>query len=185
MAEFTGITAARADEILGMSVVSGVVNAQGHLILSRQNGSTIDAGDFTGIVSDVLDDRVATSLDAQLPDAIAGTVINKGTIGGGAAVPLTIPEFNVDNIVNAMVKVTIAGPVTFDAAALPSSPKTNTQWVLRLQQDATGGRTFTTTGFKKSMGSLPISTTPNAVDLIVFIYDGTNWLAGLMGSDFK
>lgn len=185
MAEFTGITAAHADEILGQSVVSGVVNGAGHLILTRQNGSTIDAGDFTGIVSDVLDDRVTVAVDAAVPDAVAGVVINKGTIGGGAPVALTLPEFNTDNMVNAMVEVTIAGPVTFDVAALPSTPKPNTQWVLRLQQDAVGGRTFTTSGFKKSMGTLPITTTPNAVDLLVFIFDGTNWLVGLMGSDFK
>lgn len=185
MAEFTGITAARAEEILGMSVVSGTINPSGHLILTRANGSTIDAGDFTGIVSDVLNDQVVDAIATEIPDYIAGTVINKGTLGGGAPVAFTIPEFNVDNMPNAMVKLTIAGPVTFDAASLPSTPKPNTQWVLRLQQDATGGRTFTTTGFKKSLGVLPISSGANDFDLIVFIYDGTNWLAGVMGSDFS
>jgi hypothetical protein len=181
MAEFTGITAARANEILGMSVVSGVINASGHLILTRANGSTIDAGDFTAIVTSVMVAQVDAEVAASLPDAIAGTVINKGTVTGA----LTLPELNNSNILNAMVKVTLGGAVTLNATALPSAPKTNTQFVLRLQQDATGGRTFTVTGFKRSMGVLPITPTANAIDLIVFIYDGTSWLVGLMGGDFK
>lgn len=182
MADFTGITAARADEILGMSVISGAINGSGHLILTRENGSTIDAGDFSAIVAGILNDQVTTAIADNIPDYVAGTVINKGTETDGV---LTIPEFNIDNIINAMVKVTLGANTTFDAASLPSSPRANTQWVLRLQQDATGGRTFTTTGFKRSMGILPITTTANAVDLIVFLFDGTNWNVGLMGSDFK
>ena len=53
MASFTGITAAKADAILGQSVVSGYINPSGHLILTRSDGSTIDAGDFTGIVTGI------------------------------------------------------------------------------------------------------------------------------------
>lgn len=182
MATFTGITADRAEEILGQSVVSGAINGSGHLILTRANGSTIDAGDFTAIVSGILNSEVLASIADQLPDYMAGAVINKGTETDGV---LTIPEFNIDNMPNAMVKVTLGANTTFDAASLPSAPRTNTQFVIRLQQDATGGRTFTVTGFKRSLGSLPITTTANAIDMIVFIYDGTNWLCGLMGADFK
>jgi len=181
MAEFTGITADKADAILGMSIVSGTINESGHLILTRGNGSTIDAGDFSTIVGDILADQVETKVAETLPDAVAGTIIDKGNVTGA----LTISEFNNDNIINAMVKVTATGNITFVNTALPSSPKPNTQWVLRFKQDATGGRTFTLTGFKRSMGILPITTTANAVDLIVFLYDGTDWLVGLMGVDFK
>jgi len=181
MAEFTGISADKADAILGMSIVSGTINESGHLILTRGNGSTIDAGDFSTIVGDILGEQVETKVAETLPDAVAGTIINKGNVTGA----LTIPEFNNDNIINAMVKVTATGNITFVNTALPSSPKPNTQWVLRFNQDATGGRTFTLTGFKRSMGILPITATPNAVDLIVFLYDGTDWLVGLMGVDFK
>lgn len=182
MATFTGITAAHADEILGQSVVSGAINGSGHLILTRQNGSTIDAGDFTAIVSDILATQVDTELAAALPGAVAGTVANMGNVSG--VLDLT-PTLNIDNIVNALVKVVATGNVTLDVADLPSAPRANTQFALRFQQDATGGRTFTLTGFKKSMGLLPITTTANAVDLIVFLFDGTNWNVGLMGSDFK
>lgn len=181
MAEFTGITAARANEILGMSVVSGVVNAQGHLILTRSNGQQIDAGDFTGVVQDSLDAQVQESVNAAIPNAVAGKVVDKGAISGA----LKLTEFDSGNLPNAMVKVKLAGDVTFAATDLPSSPKTNTQFVLRLEQDSAGGRIFTTTGFKRSLGSLPTTSAPGAVDLIVFLYDGTNWLAGLMGADFK
>jgi len=182
MASFTGITAAHANDILGQSVVSGAINGSGHLILTRQNGSTIDAGDFTAIVSGILNTQVNAALAAALPAAIAGTVVNVGNVSG--VLDLT-PALNIDNALNAMVKVTMTGNVTLDVADLPAAPRTNTQFVLRLQQDATGGRTFTLTGFKKSMGLIPITTTANAIDLVVFLYDGTNWLVGLMGVDFK
>lgn len=182
MAAFTGITAAHANDILGQSVVSGTINGSGHLILTRQNGSTIDAGDFTAIVSSILAGQVNTALTAALPGAVAGTVLNVGNVTG--VLDLT-PALNIDNIVNALVKVTMTGNVTLDVADLPSAPRANTQFALRLQQDATGGRTFTLTGFKKSLGSIPITTTANAVDMIVFLYDGTNWNVGLMGADFK
>lgn len=181
MATVTGITAAKADEILGMSVVSGAINGSGHLILTRANGSTIDAGDFTAIVSGILGDQVTAKVNDILPDAVAGTVINKGSVSGA----LTLPELNSDNIVNAMVKVTAGGNITFNATALPASPKPNTQWVMELVQDPTGNRTLTLTGFKRAMGSLPISTNGFAKDLICFVYDGTDWLVGLMGVDFK
>lgn len=181
MAEFTGITADRAEEILGMSVVSGIVNEFGQLIFTRHNGSTFNGGDFMGIMTDIMDTSVDAQIAATLPNAIAGTVVNKGNVAGA----LTLPELNSSTIVNAMVKLVMTGNVTFNITALPSTPKTNSQFVMRLQQDGVGNRTFTLTGFKKSLGSVPITVTANAVDLVVFIYDGANWLVGLMGADFK
>lgn len=182
MATFTGITADRAEEILGGSVVSGAINGSGHLILTRANGSTIDAGDFTAIVSGILTTQVNAAIAASMPGYTAGTVVNMGNVA--AALDLT-PALNNDTIINAMVKLVATGNVTLNVADLPTAPRANTQFVIRFQQDATGGRTFTLTGFKKSLGSLPITTTANAVDLIVFLYDGTNWNVGLMGADFK
>lgn len=50
MADITTITKAKADEILGQSVVRGDIDqANGHLILGRNNGSTVDAGDLKAI----------------------------------------------------------------------------------------------------------------------------------------
>lgn len=181
MAEFTGITADKADEILGMSVVSGEINGSGHLILTRDNGSTIDAGDFTGIVTGILNATVTAAVEAEVPDYIAGTTVNKGNISGA----VTFTEFNNVNLVNAMIRATLIGNITISTADLPAAPKPNTQFAMKLQQDATGGRTLALTGFKKSQGTLTLTTMANAIDILVFLYDGVQWYAGVMGVDFK
>jgi len=181
MATVTGITAAKADEILGMSVISGTINASGHLILTRGNGQQIDAGDFTGIMTTIMEDAVATEVAAEVPNAVAGTTVNKGNVTGA----ITMTEFNNVNLVNAMVRLVATGNLTFNVSALPSSPKPNTQFAMKIQQDATGGRTLTLTGFKKSQGALALTPAPNAIDILVFLYDGVSWYAGMMGVDFK
>lgn len=181
MAEFTGITAAKADEILDQSVVSGAINGSGHLILTRYDGSQIDAGDFTGIVTGILDQQVSDALAATLPSKIAGTVVNKGNVSGA----VTFAEFNNETIVNAMVRLVATGNLTISTGSMPASPKANTQFAVKIQQDGTGGRTLTLTGFKKSQGVLTLTPAANAIDIIMFLYDGVNWYAGPMGIDFK
>lgn len=186
MATVTGITKAKADEVLGMSVVSGAINASGHLILTRGNGSTIDAGDFTAIVTGILQSTVDTAVNTAVPNAVAGKVVNRGNFSGS----LTFTDaaggsFNNANLVNALITLTATGNITIDTANLPSGAKPNTQFAVRITQDATGGRTLTLAGFKKSQGVLTLTPTANATDVVVFFYDGTNWMAGFMGVDFK
>lgn len=186
MASFTGIDADSADAVLGASVVSGTINGSGHLILTRGNGSTIDAGDFTAIVSGILNTQVTNAVNAAMPAAVAGKVVNRGNFSGS----LTFTDapggtFTKDNLPNALITATLTGDITIDAANLPSTPRANTQFAIRLTQDATGGRLLTLTGFKKSQGVLTLTPTANAIDVLVFFYDGTNWMAGLMGDDFK
>ena len=48
MATVTVFTAARMEAIEGSSVVSGTINGSGHLILTKHDGTTLDAGDVTG-----------------------------------------------------------------------------------------------------------------------------------------
>src|SRR5690242_16722260 len=108
MASFTGITKAAADAILGQSVVSGSVNGSGHLILTRNNGSTIDAGDFTGIVTGILTTQVNAAVAAAVPTAVAGTVVDKGNITGS----MSFSEFTSASLVNAMIKATLTGIIT-------------------------------------------------------------------------
>lgn len=187
MASVTGITAAKALEILGQSVTSGQINGAGHLILSRDNGQTIDAGDFTAIVSGILDDRVAAALDVQLDPAVAtavaGNLFAKGNVAAGA---VAFTEATADTLVNAFFTATLTGNITIDAAsAFPANPKPGTQFAFKIKQDATGGRTMTLTGVKKSMGILDLSTAANAIDLIMFMYDGATWYAGPMGLNFS
>jgi hypothetical protein len=181
MAAFTGIEATKADEILDQSVVSGEINEFGHLILTRHDGSEIDAGDFTGIVTGILNAEVSAAVATAVPNAIAGTVVNKGNVSGS----ITFAEFNSTNILNAMIRLVATGNITINAANLPAAPRPNTQFAVKVKQDATGGRTVTFTGFKKSQGVLVPTTTPNAEDIFMFLYDGTGWYAGAMGVDFQ
>lgn len=58
MATVTGITAAKATEILGASVTSGTLDSEGNLILHRVNGSSVNAGDFMGVISDLVNDAI-------------------------------------------------------------------------------------------------------------------------------
>ena len=181
MATVTAITAAKADEVLGMSVVSGTINEAGHLILTRGNGQQIDAGDFSGIMTTLATEAAEAEVASSLPDAVAGTTVNKGNVTGA----VTFSEFNSVTLVNAMIRLVATGNITVNIADLPSSPKPNTQFAMKIQQDATGGRTITLTGFKKAQGTLVLTTAPNAIDILVFLFDGVQWYAGLMGVDFK
>lgn len=190
MASVTGLTAAKANDILGQSVVSGAINGSGHLILTRNNGQTIDAGDFMTIMTSLMNTAVANEVAAEdIPGQVAtatnnqavGTVFAKGNISGSV---LFTGITNI-TLVNATITATLTGNITIDVANLPASPKAGTQFAMRLTQDATGGRTLTLTGFKKSQGVLTLSTAANAIDIITFYYDGTNWYAGAMGLAFS
>lgn len=172
-----------------MSVTSGFINEAGHLILVRDSGATIDAGDFTDIVSDLMVAEVtaqiaAADIPAQVNTsvnaALAGNVFAKGNISGA----VSFAGITKDTLVNATITATLIGNITIDAANFPATPKPGTQFAFRMTQDVTGSRTLTLTGIKKSMGVLTLSTAPGAIDMIVFMYDGTNWYAGAMGLAF-
>jgi hypothetical protein len=181
MAEFSGLSADKAEEILGMSVVSGILNEFGHLILTRENGTTIDAGDFTGIVTDLLTAQVTAQVGPAVNNAMAGTVVDKGNTSGA----ITFAEFNSTTLVNALIKITAIGNLTVSNTDFPVAPKPGTQFAMRITQDATGGRTITFTGIKKSQGVLQLTPTANAIDILVFFYDGAQWFVGMMGADLK
>lgn len=185
MASVTGITAAKALDILGQSVVSGAINGFGHLILTRDNGQTIDAGDFTAIVTGLMHDDVVAEVAAQdIPGQVATKVAGTRTSMGSISY-LDLSGVSADNLVNALYSFTLSGNMTFTTAELPAAPKQGTQFMMRIAQDATGGRTLTLTGIKKSNGVLTLSTAPNAIDIIVFMYEGTTWYAGAMGLAFS
>lgn len=184
MAEFTGITAAAAQAIFDQTVVSGYVNGgSGHLILVTHDGTELDAGDFTTIVSDLLTTQVAAGVASALPDSVAGYNEELGNLTG--AIDTELGNLDTDNILNAFLEGTLIGNVTLNSADLPSGCRPNTQFAFKMVQDATGGRTLTLTGFKKSQGVLQLTTTANAIDILMFLYDGTNWYVGVMGVDFK
>lgn len=192
MATVTGITGARADDILGQSVVSGFVNGAGRLILVRSNGQNVDGGSFIDNVLPAMEAQVAQEttdkVNAAVPpavsdavnNAVAGNVFAKGNISGALSfVGLT----NV-TLVNALIKGTLVGNLTVNAGDFPAVPRAGTQFALILTQDNVGGRTLTLTGIKRSMGVLSLTAAANAIDIISFMYDGTNWYAGAMGLNF-
>jgi hypothetical protein len=181
VASVTGITAAKALDILGQSVVSGAINGSGHLILTRSNGQTIDAGDFSTIIGTLIDAEVAAEVPVAVNNQAVGTVFAKGNTSG------VVSFSGITNLtlVNATITATLTGNITVDAANFPANPKPGTQFAMRLTQDATGGRTLTLTGIKRSQGVLTLSTAANAIDIITFYYDGTNWYAGAMGLAFS
>lgn len=182
MASFDGVSKAKAEDILGQSVVSGTINGSGHLILTRANGSTIDAGDFTGIVTAALNSQVTAAMQTEFPKYVAGTVVDKGNVSGTVVFSDVL---NNATAPNALVRATATGNIAIAAADMPSAPKANTQFAFKIQQDATGGRTVTFTGIKKSQGVLQLTPTANAIDILVFFYDGATWYVGMMGADLK
>lgn len=176
MATATAITAAKALELWAASVKAATINGSGHIIFTRMDNSTFDGGDFSTTIASL----VATEVSNQ----VAGTKFSLGTVTGAVSIK-DVAGVTATTLVNSLFTATLTGNITIDAANMPVGAKAGTQVALRLTQDATGGRTLTLTGFKKSQGVLTLTTTANAVDIVVFMYDGTTWFAGMMGVDFK
>lgn len=186
MASFTGIDEASAEAVLGASVVSGTVNSGGHLILTRGNGETFDAGDFSAILTSLASGMVNSAVATAVQNATVGKVVNKGAFNGY----ITFTDeaggnFNNSNIINALITLQINGPLFLDASLLPSGCRPNTQFVIRIIQDAIGDKTLSTAGFYRSQGILPLTNEPEAIDIIVCFYDGSRWYAGYMGMDMR
>lgn len=189
MASVTIASAAKALEILGKSIVSATLNPSGRLIFTRENGQTVDAGDFTGVVNDVLEQKVSDAADEVLPPMVANEVTDRlpGVLRVRTEVSgsMTFSDVDKDTIVHALYKVTLAGNFTIDAANLPSGCRPGTQFAMIVNQGPNGNKTLTLTNIKKSNGTLALSTPANSVDILTFLYDGTSWYAGLMGMRFS
>lgn len=107
-----------------------------------------------------------------------------GTITGyneGSVYSVTYASTITPNVANGNNQtVTLTGNVTFSAFASPVAGQSLTLFVT---QDATGSRLLTSTMLFAG-GTKTLSTTANAVDIIVVFYDGTNYWASL-SKDFK
>ena len=85
----------------------------------------------------------------------------------------------VDPFMGETIAVTLTGPMTVSAPALTGTNTTGVFLIpgmrLRfiLRQDGTGGRVVTWNAVFKTSGAL--TTTLNTVNIVEFIYDGTNW----------
>lgn len=72
MATVTGLTKERMEAIEGASVVSGSINGSGHLILTKFDGTTIDAGAVLGSVPDASESVKGLIEIATESEALAG-----------------------------------------------------------------------------------------------------------------
>jgi hypothetical protein len=67
------------DTAIGTMIVSASVNGSGHLILTRQNGSTFDAGDFSTAITTLINTVLASAslLNILISSSAAGNVALK------------------------------------------------------------------------------------------------------------
>lgn len=199
MATVNGITAEKAQDILDQTIESAEISGT-NLIFTRHDSSTFSAGNFqtyidgeitpivdaaideaTTSIPDQINTQVNAAVSAAVPPAVVGGVTNKGNVSGS----FSFAGISASQLVNRMFTATMVGNITMDSVNFPTSPLAGTQFAIIFKQDATGGRTLTLTNIKKSMGILDLSVSPNAVDIVVFMYDGTSWYAGLMGMAFS
>lgn len=81
-------------------------------------------------------------------------------------------------ILGRILNINLVGNATFNITGIPAVPTSRGgSFYIRFNQDATGSRTLTLTGFKRAGGAFALSTAGSASDLIRFFYDGTNWWA--------
>lgn len=84
MATVTGITAAKANEILGNSVTSAELDEDGNLVFTRYNGSEVNAGNFNDVVNELV---LAAVFEQAWPLGSIHISVNPAnpavTLGGG------------------------------------------------------------------------------------------------------
>lgn len=92
MATVTVFTAARMEAIEGSSVVSGTVNGSGHLILTKHDGTTLDAGDVTGPTGPQgpIGEVTTAELNAAIAAAHAAGAITETQLATGSVTAVKI-----------------------------------------------------------------------------------------------
>ena len=158
MATVTGITAEAAEAVLGQSIVSGTISESGHLILTRDNGQQIDAGDFTNVILELIETvfsstvafmntNTGTASPAQVPSTVngadlqsaplmewknfAGAVLAQISAGGifsTASIANTTIDGDLNNTVNLSADKLEGHKVTVSSAA-PASPAVSDIWI--------------------------------------------------------
>lgn len=195
MATVNGITAEHAQDILDQTITDITISGS-TMNLVRHDGSTSPTGDFSAVI----DDQVSSAITAEdipgqisaevsseitaadIPGRVAGSVTARGSVSTGAALFTGLTN---NDMINKIITATLTANITITTSNIPASPRPGTQFAIVFTQDATGGRTLTLTGIKKSQGVLALTTAANAIDIISFLYDGTNWYAGAMGVAFS
>lgn len=85
MATVTGLTAARMLAIEAATVVSGVIDGTGHMVLTKHDGTTIDAGSVPGAVPSATTSVQGTVVLADNTTTATGTDAAKAVTPAGLA----------------------------------------------------------------------------------------------------
>lgn len=136
------------------------------------NGDTLQS--YTGTTLE--DTEVRNNLSDYVISAISNGFIknNEGLNRDGAYSQGDVTGATTFNRINGgTIYATLIGSIT---VTLTSGVQIGDTLTLILTQDATGSRTATwPSNFKKAGGTLTLTTTANAVDVITMRWDGTNW----------
>lgn len=128
------------------------------------NSATYGVRDVTGVASI----KVGLNNYNSVTTPVVGTYLEphaQGNVTGATT-------FNVVN--GRMINATLTGNIT---VTLTAGEFKNQELTLKLTQDGTGSRTVTwPSNFKKAGGTLTLTVTAAAVDVINMRYDGTNWI---------
>lgn len=145
------------DTAIGTMVVGASVNGSGHLILTRQNASTFDAGDFSTAITNLINTVLAsaTLLNLLIGTSAAGTVplktkgfasqtadlqewinsastilakIDKDGKFTAAAIVGTVLDGSLNTLSNINAAKVDGHPITVNVTA-PSSPATGDIWI--------------------------------------------------------
>lgn len=153
----------------GAEAVTGAAGVNGNLLAWDAGGNAVDAGKAT---ADVLETSHLEANGGNIPQINNAAQYTKQqnftatSLTDGASI-----AWDLDS--NQVADVTLAGNRTL---ANPTNMVNGGTYILRVIQDATGGRTLAYGGgYKWAGGAAPIlSTAPNAVDLLTFYSDGTS-----------
>jgi hypothetical protein len=157
-------TTAAADRTIAQTVTSGAVVVD-DLVLTRTDGSTVTAGNVRGPKGNPGDQLAVTNL---------------GNIG--ATINLSSGSFTTPRVLN--------GTLTANATlVLPTTPPQHSYvLILNLKQDATGGRTLTVPDAVLLPGGQAqplLTTTPGALDQLIFEWTGADWIYKLGGAAIR
>lgn len=128
MARITVFTAARMAAIEAASIVGGAINGSGRLILSRNDGSTVDAGAVLGSVPTASTSVAGLVALATGTEATTGTDSNKAVTSNALAAAFVAKLVSASTTVAGLVRLATtaevqAGTVT-NAAVTPSGLST-------------------------------------------------------------
>lgn len=182
----------RAVGVSPLNFMNGVVTASSTTQVTIQVLNTSGSGTFADW------DLGIGAYEGMTQNAIVilvrggATALNIGNLTGAVALNTAHNAITLvsANMLNAAVKCTFTGNVTFSTATMPAVGTAPLRFRMIITQDATGSRTLTLTGFKRAnplqsgATAVVLSTAASAIDILEFYWDGTNWYVTLIGKGY-